>query len=335
MVSIKVVIILSVICLENAATSIPTRQTLSDTDRKRANAVGEKILNIAGRRHDAESTLPEDVNIFKNPAILGGYNAKKSVAKNLAFIDIFKNEGKVNVNCTGVLISADRVLTAAHCFLNPGDEPEMTEVRVSLGIRKVSPSSYPYETARYVHWHALYEGGSYKNDIAIITLSSSTTEPTATLASRELDKNERLFAAGYGSTTDPNVSFYTAPDVLQEVELKARPFKKCYKREEKGNKEDISEDSMICATVPKWKVSGVDTCKGDSGGPLYQKEGKNTMVVYGLTSFGNFGCGISKKGAWYVKILHYRSPVLRHISVGDEIDRISEWDWTKLKFATK
>lgn len=63
-------------------------------------------------------------------------------------------------------------------------------------------------------------------------------------------------------------------------------------------------NNMICAGFPSGKV---DSCAGDSGGPLLvqqKRQKKIRWTVYGITSFGE-GCGRKGKYGIYVKVPNF------------------------------
>ena len=69
--------------------------------------------------------------------------------------------------------------------------------------------------------------------------------------------------------------------------------------------------NMFCAG---YKEGGIDSCGGDSGGPLLCKPKGGRWTIWGITSFGK-GCG--KKGYYgiYAKVPNYISWIRSTISV--------------------
>ena len=64
-------------------------------------------------------------------------------------------------------------------------------------------------------------------------------------------------------------------------------------------------------SVPLWKaqmcaggVTGKDSCKGDSGGPLMYEDGR-TYEVIGIVSFGPVPCGMEGVPGVYSKVWEY------------------------------
>lgn len=59
-------------------------------------------------------------------------------------------------------------------------------------------------------------------------------------------------------------------------------------------------DGQICAGGEK----GIDSCRGDSGGPLmFEKD--NIFILYGLVSFGTSACGSKGYPSMYTKVGFY------------------------------
>ena len=61
-------------------------------------------------------------------------------------------------------------------------------------------------------------------------------------------------------------------------------------------------------------MSDVDSCNGDSGGPLAYKRGDNDEPWYliGIVSYGTKKCGIGKPGV-YTKVTNYLDWIERNL----------------------
>ena len=60
-------------------------------------------------------------------------------------------------------------------------------------------------------------------------------------------------------------------------------------------------DSMVCAGL---LAGGKDSCQGDSGGPLVVKDDSNTVIIYGVVSFG-IGCAAPNYPGVYARVTKY------------------------------
>ena len=74
------------------------------------------------------------------------------------------------------------------------------------------------------------------------------------------------------------------PEVLQKTQIKLIGEKKCRKLlKQKGEILGNDANTVLCADTTE-----TDSCEGDSGGPLFRREGSK-WIVYGLASFGYRG----------------------------------------------
>ena len=85
--------------------------------------------------------------------------------------------------------------------------------------------------------------------------------------------------------------------------------------------------SIICTDTRE-----SDSCRGDSGGPLFRKEGDN-WVIYGLASFG-YGCGTGVP-AIYTNVNHFKDWIEMMINMidADELTTLTE-PTTTIKITT-
>lgn len=284
-----------------------------------------KFLRGSGTSDSPNSLTPRS---RKRPTIVGGYNATNTTVPYLAFVDVYLKEGIGGV-CTGTVIGRDRVLTAAHCFLDEDYGLDNVEsVLVWAGVSSLTDldnETYPFYRAYTVHVDNRYSGDQLNWDLGIVTISSYFPDdyPVAQIAKKKLKNKQEVYAAGYG-ITDENAE--QLPPIVQEVDLKARRFKKCFKFVDDQYKSSIVKRTMQCASAPKFKKGGKDTCLGDSGGPLFQKGENGTVTLYGVTSFG-VGCARPSSGAWYVKLSFFYDMIMDHLALGDNATGADPSKW--------
>ncbi|CAD7695786.1 unnamed protein product [Ostreobium quekettii] len=215
--------------------------------------------------------------------------------------------------CGGVLVKPPAsqrkgpswVLTAAHCLDGLGSTPVVVIGACNLndveGVEKLLP------TAAIVHekWTGAVEDGY---DIALLRLEkkSKFAKFAIGLPGRCEATGTALFVTlGWGGTENDTTS-----DALQVAErFKFLTGEDCAAEDLWGS---TYQDSMLCAVGGK---PGVETCPGDSGGPMVRAFapggdvdlGRPDLdVLFGITSFGERGtCGATELPGVYTAVSHY------------------------------
>ncbi|WP_101676341.1 trypsin-like serine protease [Alloalcanivorax mobilis] len=231
------------------------------------------------------------------PFIIGGEEASMQWPW-AALIDI---SGPAGGLCSGMQLSPNWVLTAAHCMFAEDSQlrANASEIGVVLGS---APLSFALLRPIEDYWipSAYQAFGDYHdgNDIALIKLAERANNgdfpsivdsaSQAELESRNASgRDEALTAIGWGVTQSGGD---TIPGTLQQVALDYVPFSTC----NQAWNNQLDGPTMLCAAELN-PVQGQrqDTCSGDSGGPLFIGEDKYPYVV-GLTSFGEPQCAGSR-----------------------------------------
>ena len=235
-------------------------------------------------------------------AVVGGNDAAPGEYPYVAHILIDRS-----FQCTGTLVTARHVITAAHCSsLAPGGIANLPIgqpgqlIELSIGAHKTPSASllggYRSDGERHVAkkvfvnpgWAGL---GSVSHDAAIIKLdtpSSKAPVRVASAAERSLWTAGTLATiAGFGVTESGGEQ----PDVLQEARVPIvadQDAAEAYPYLVKGVNPlfgGFESKTQVAAGYPQ---GGVDTCQGDSGGPLLVPAGSRMRLV-GDTSYGA-GC---------------------------------------------
>lgn len=191
--------------------------------------------------------------------------------------------------CGGTLISADTVITAAHCV-----DRSPSVYSVLAGQTTLSASDGTRHDVKSIHVHPRYNRDN-KADVAILKLSTPVEGITpVTLGGLEGASYEQagrlLTVAGWGRLTEGG----RGPDVMQHVAVPFIPHAEC-QRQYQGRKV-IDANVELCASRP-----GQDSCQGDSGGPLFLRSADARWVQLGVVSWG-IGCARAGSPGVYTRL---------------------------------
>lgn len=205
-------------------------------------------------------------------------------------------EGDTRFHCGGALISDRYVLTAARCIMGikktwtvesvrvgdwdlhnevdcekTGDNAECAEPAQDVGIAKITI-------------HSNYTGTgtpAVKHDIALLRLArkvpaSSSVAPICLPLDPEVRRqvdleNGRFVETGWGKTPDA-----TGSDSKMNAYSVGVPRDECRSKYPHAN----IDEGQVCAKPER----AVDTCRGDSGGPLMYRH-SGTLYLVGIASF--------------------------------------------------
>lgn len=199
-------------------------------------------------------------------------------------------------NCGGTLIASDIVLTAAHCLVTY----PINRVEAIVNRTSVNPVGRQYirQGVQY-RAHPFYDENKNTYDVAVVKLGSPVTGvPFIKLnTNRGLPvTNQWLTIIGFGVTSQYGAS----AKKLMQASVRAFSFDDCNDSNSYGGA--ILDDAMVCAGVTP---GGVDSCFGDSGGPLLiPGTAARLDVQVGIVSFGD-GCALPNKPGVYTRVSTY------------------------------
>lgn len=243
--------------------------------------------------------LPAAASASKvTPNVVGGHPAASgSWPSTVALIRRSSNPDPQFLHfCGGTLIAREWVVTAAHCV----DRVSADGVDVLVGTRRLVSDSGTRVPVAEIHAHPDYV--PYQNDIALLRLQTPVDQPTMAVPAPSLSPQWDAGAvggvAGWGLIGDIG----TTPRDLMEATV---PFVSDADCSRIGGAPVVAA-IMVCAG--DLARGGVDTCSGDSGGPLTADDARGRPLLVGVTSFGiAFDCGRPNAPGVYAEVSALRA----------------------------
>ena len=225
----------------------------------------------------------------RNARIIGG-----SAVTGKEFADCVAVGDDTDWGCTGTLIAANVVLTAGHC--------KKLHSRIFVG-NDVDGTGREFRIARHVR-HPQWTGG-LENDLMLLILEKPVTgvKPRALADGARIDAATDARVVGFG-TTDLGGTFGFGRKLQTDVPVVSRACN--------GKVKSKKDSAVYGCHVNKEIVAGKpllnrDTCRGDSGGPLYVAQGKQWLLA-GVTSRGTaHGTNMCGDGGIYTRVDKYQA----------------------------
>jgi secreted trypsin-like serine protease len=256
----------------------------------------------------APTTAGAQSGLSAQPRIVGGSPTSISTYPWQAAVVYAPSKASGNAwdreRCGGSLITSQIVMTAGHCIAegdpdcssaatcavnDPGGDHTVkrdpNDVDVVLGRTTLSDASQGAEMGvQAVKLRDNYQGNPVPRfDVAYLVLSSPVGLTPIKIAGTDesalWDAGSAEEVSGWGRTGE----FGSPVDTLRAASVDAIPDSIC--TVDYGINFDA--DTMVCAG---FQIGGVDTCKGDSGGPLQAPLQGGGYRLVGITSWGK-GCG--------------------------------------------
>lgn len=209
------------------------------------------------------------------------------------------------------MIDKRHVITAAHCLkvkfnrlvARLGEYDLTTDIDCSDGV--CTDPLVRIQVAKTIP-HPNYDGLS--NDIAVLRLGEEAPYTNfirpICLPSGFTPEGTLFSASGWGEM--PFTKRYS--NIKKTIPLPNWSIEKC----KTHFKEMKMPENIICAGGEY----GIDTCKGDSGGPLTLI--KERTELWGITSEGMLECGKQGYPAFYTNVSHYMSWIKSVVNINEE-----------------
>lgn len=274
--------------------------------------------------------LPTDCGQSVNDRIAFG-NVTKVFSYPWMALLRYNQNGEIIDGCGGSLISKRYVLTAAHC-LKTRSTLQLVQVRLGEHTRNqeidcniyrdkngeeierdCADPAEDYEIESF-EIHPEYNRPKYSNDIGLIRLRRDVEpkyhiRPICLPVTPELQSKqfERYIVTGWGTTENQ-----AASEVLLEAVIPRVNNGECQQRMAENRLNVQLSDRQMCAGGE----ARVDTCRGDSGGPLgfYTEYNKGARFVqFGVVSAGVESCGKKSIPGIYCRVGSYMDWILNTI----------------------
>ncbi|CAK1552314.1 unnamed protein product [Leptosia nina] len=274
-------------------------------------------------REAKEKLLPKNCGRIYGDRIVGGTQAKLYELPWMTLISYVTRDGQ-RFECGGSIINSRYILTAAHCVVGKkiagvrvGEYNYLTDVDSSDNplentCEEWIQDIYVEEEIPHENYQQLTQG--VLNDIALLRVQDEiefnhpNVKPICLPLSVDLQKKNIVgkngTVAGWGVTeTDMGSPVLLKVDVPVHGKLKCEGF---YNRNTAGYR----VTNQFCAGE-----LNKDSCGGDSGGPFMVQQsyrGKDSLVQYGIVSFGPRKCGSTFPGV-YTDVTKYVDWILDKI----------------------
>jgi len=202
------------------------------------------------------------------------------------------------------------VITAAHCVY----QKRASRLQVGFYQPTLTTKKYIYNITKVII-HPNYNNNTSENDIALLYISATPPAvvvplliPSKSVGLTFIVPGTKTKVIGYG-LTDPNNNVPSNKLLLGDVPIVS-------KNSSANNQYEpslITNGMILASKFFPDSSQNVDSCSGDSGGPLLYVYNGVTYLV-GLVSWGN-GCAVSGYPGVYTDVNYYREWINKNAGV--------------------
>lgn len=257
---------------------------------------------------------PAQAAVQSRPAVING---SPSTPGTYGFLVALLDTARYNLKgvfqaqmCGGSLTTPTTVVTAAHCVVDQdsGVTSAPASLLIGLGRSSLQDSGMRVVGISAIAVHPGYSIKTGDNDVAVLTLVAPQTDIPTIAPAQFTDgvttesAGTHVQVAGWGTVSKVGNSF---PDVFRTGDLTLLPASACGQGLNTVlngltflayNPGEANPDTMLCAVGVSASGIIIDSCRGDSGGPLIEGDGVNARLL-GIVSWG-LNCATRHPGVY-------------------------------------